>query len=110
MTKIHVALTEQQVRELSAIEEATDRPRTRILRRAVTEYLLRYREAHPEFAAKMGAPVELEKEFKHGIRVDTAIIGGMKTEVVITPEGWRMPRPDDYVQDGSAPSVLDEAE
>jgi len=102
MTKIHVALTEGQVKELSMIEEETDRPRTRIIRRAVLDYLKKYREEHPGFAERVGVPLEIEKELKPGLKTDVVIMRGVKHDVIILPDGsWRLPTADDYIEEGS---------
>jgi len=110
MTKIHVALTEAQVRELSMIEEDTDRPRTRIIRRAILDYLKKYREEHPGFAERVGSPLEIERELKPGLKTDVVLMRGVRHEVVLLPDGsWRLPTSDDYIEEGSSSkaSVLD---
>jgi len=101
MTKIHVALTEQQVRELTAIEALTDRPRTRIVRRAIGEYLERYRKANPDFCpvSPVGESVT-ERELKPGLKTDIMVIRGVKQEVIVTENGWRMPAAGDWVEEG----------
>jgi hypothetical protein len=60
---------------------------------------------------RVGAPLEIEREFKPGVRTDTVVIHGVKKEMVVTEDGgWRHPRPDDYVSEGSngQRSILDE--
>lgn len=113
-TKTNITLSAQQVKELNAIERETDRPRVRIIRRAIEEWLLRYRAANPEFAAKYKRdPEDDEVEpapFKAGIETDTVIIRGKKVEVVITSEGWRLPTPEDRESDpvsGKSVSILE---
>lgn len=106
MTKLHTALNEQQVLALSLIEKDTDLPRTRILRRAVTDYIKKYSENNPGFIERLGAPIEVEREFKPGLQTDIVVIRGIKKEVIVTTDGWRMPTPDDYVEEGSVVSRM----
>jgi len=96
--KVQASLLQYQVDELNAIERDTDRPRSRIIRRAVEEYLLKYRQEHPEFATKNPRPdnVVIERELKKNIQTDIVIIRGVKREVVITEDGWRSLTDDDY--------------
>ena len=65
---------------------------------AVEEYLLKYRQEHPEFATKNPRPdnVVIERELKKNIQTDIVIIRGVKREVVITEDGWRSLTDDDY--------------
>jgi len=110
MTKIHVALTPDQVRELTMIEEDTDRPRTRLVRRAIVDYLKKYRADNPGFAERVGVPLEIERELKPGLKTDIVVMRGVKHEVVILPDGsWRLPTADDYIEEGSssASSIID---
>lgn len=103
MTKVHVALTEDMVKELTMIEADTDRPRTRIIRRAVIDFLKKYREEHPGFAERVGVPLEIERELKDGLKTDTVIMRGVKHEVVILPDGsWRLPTADDYIEENGS--------
>ena len=109
MTKLHVALPEQMIKALSIIEDDTDRPRTRIIRRAVGDYLRKYAEATPGFTERVGVPIVVEKEFRPGLKTDVISIRGQKQTVVITDGGWRQPVPDDYIEiDSSLMSILDQ--
>ena len=108
MTKCNLALTHQQVKELNAIEKDTDRPRTRIIRRAIEEYLKRYRTTNPEFDARFprNESEPVDRDFRPGIQTDVVVIRGVKTEVVITPDGmWRKPVESDYVSETEEKSV-----
>jgi len=114
MAKAHIALTPQQVKELNAIERETDRPRTRIIRRAIEDYLTKYRNSNPDFAARFPRTpglIDTEREFKPGITTDIVVVRGKRTEMVVTPEGgWRMPTEDDYVKEGEVGqlSIIDQ--
>jgi len=110
MSKIHVALEEPQVRALTIIEAETDRPRTRIIRRAIVDYIKKYADANPGFMERVGTPIELEREFKPGVKTDVVIIHGVKKEMVVTEEGgWRNPVPSDYIdsEGNGKTSILD---
>ena len=111
MAKIHVALDAPQVAALTIIEADTDRPRTRIIRRAIVDYIKKYADANPGFMERVGTPIETEREFKPGVKTDTVVIHGMKKEMVVTADGgWRHPVASDYVEDGGASgqtSILD---
>lgn len=99
-TKINIGLMPHHVKELNAIERETDRPRTRIIKRAIEEYLLRYRAAHPEFAKRHPrVGVELvERDLKPGLQTDVVIMRGVRREVIMNPDGsWRLPTEDDYI-------------
>lgn len=112
MHKSQLTLTQQQIKELNAIERETDRPRTRIIRRAVEDYLMKYRAANPEFAAKFPRTPEasnFEREFKPGVETDFIAVRGKRTEVVVTPDGgWRLPTEEDYVKDEVQTSIFEE--
>ena len=118
MAKIHVALDEQQVKALTIIETETDRPRTRVIRRAIVDYIKKYATEYdknnpgtPCFMERVGTPIEVEKEFKPGVQTDVVIIHGIKKEMVVTEEGgWRHPVASDYVEEGQSgqTSILDE--
>jgi hypothetical protein len=97
--KMQLVLPQYQVTELNAIERETDRPRARLIRRAVEQFLLRYREDHPEFARKHPRAIEetIEKELKPGLVADVVIFKGIKREVIVTETGWRYATEDDYV-------------
>jgi predicted transcriptional regulator len=108
MLKTQLPLSEPMINALKHIETATDLPRTRIIRRAINEYIKRYAAANPDFAAKVEGTLESERVFKDGIVTDTLVAGGRKIEVVVTPNGWRMPTPDDYIEEkADLLSVLD---
>ena len=108
MTKVALALPEQMLMALALIEKDTDRPRTRIIRRAVSDYLRVYAQTHPDFLDRVGVPLIVEKEFKPGLKTDIISIRGQKHTVVITDGGWRQPVPDDYIEiNTTLLSVLD---
>jgi len=111
MTKVALALPEQMLMALALIEKDTDRPRTRIIRRAVSDYLRQYAAANPDFLERVGTPIVVEKEFRPDVRTDVVVIRGVKQTVVVTADGWRQPRPEDYTEvDGSLLSILDKDE
>ena len=96
---------------LALIEKDTDRPRTRIIRRAVSDYLRLYAAEHPDFIERVGVPLVVEKEFREGVKTDVVVIRGVKHTVVVTADGWRQPRPDDYTEvSTSLLSILDKDE
>ena len=96
--KMQLVLPQYQVVELNAIERETDRPRARLIRRAVEQFLLRYRTEHPDFARKHPRAVEeIERELKQGLTSDVIIIKGQKREVIITETGYRFVTEDDNV-------------
>lgn len=116
-SKINISLEEHQTKELNAIERDTDRPRPRIIRRAIEEYLLRYRAAHPDFAKRHPRTgIELvDRDLKPGLQSDYVIMRGVKRLVIIEDNGasWRVPTEEDYVplDLGAGPvggSVIDE--
>jgi hypothetical protein len=98
LVKGNISLTEYQVKELNAIEKETDRPRIRLIRRAIEEFLMRYREANPSFAARFPRAVNehIERELKPGLVLDTVIFKGVKRDVIVTETGWRYATDDDY--------------
>lgn len=109
MTKVALALPEQMLRALALIEEDTDRPRTRIIRRALGDFLRQYAKDNPGFMERVGTPTVVEKVFRSDIRTDVVMIRGAKQTVVVTEDGWRQPRPEDYVEvDNSLLSILDQ--
>jgi len=92
MMKSNLSLTPEQMEQINQIEKAEDRPRTRILRRAVEEYLQRYDKAHPGFFT-----IVPKRMLKEGLEVDTIAFRGKKTEVVFLADGsWRLPKEEDY--------------
>ena len=108
MTKIALALPEQMIRALAVVEQDTDRPRTRVIRRAVSDYLRDYAKAHPDFVERVGVPLVEEKEFRPGLQTDIVVIRGVKHTVVVTESGWRQVTPEDYVVvDNNLLSILD---
>ena len=110
-TKLNITLTPQHVKELNSIERDTDRPRSRVIRRAIEEYLLRYRNVNPEFAKRNPRDMTdmSERDLKPGLQSDIVVIRGMKKEVIITDTGWRIPVEDDYVpfEEAKVMSVID---
>lgn len=114
MHKCHTALNQQQVDALTIIEKDTDLPRTRIIRRAINDYIKKYSETNPGFIERLGAPIQIERELKPGLQLDTVLFRGQKKEVIVTADGWRFPTPDDYIEEGVAgsaslpKSILDE--
>lgn len=115
MEKVHVALEPNQVKALSLIEAETDRPRTRVIRRAVTDFLKKYADEHPGFLERVGGSIESEgeRELKPGLETDNVVIRGIKKLVIVTKDGWRNPTNEDYVDGGASAqpvqsSILDE--
>lgn len=105
MVKMHIAVTPEMAAEIAEIERREDRPRTRIMRRAVEDYLQRYREAHPDFS-----PGTAKRVLKAGLRTDVVISQGKRLEVIVLEGGgWRPIMEADYEMPGVAvqQSVLD---
>lgn len=108
MFKIALALPQQLVSAMAVIEQDTDRPRTRIIRRAVSDYIRMYAAEHPGFMERVGGPIEVERELKPGLKLDTISVNGKRQEVIVTDNGWRLPTPDDYVEEmRNLKSILD---
>lgn len=104
--KVGASFSPRQIAELDQVERETDLQRTRIIRRAVEEFLRKYRAEHPGFQERVGLPVT--REFKEGIETEEVVIRGKKTTVIMNPDGgWRMPVEDDYKGAPVSKSVLD---
>ena len=112
--KAHIVLTPDQIRNLDGIERETDRPRARIIRRAIDEYIHRFRKSNPDFAARHPLTPSIDntdRDFKPGVKTDVVVMGGKKIEVVVNPDGsWRRPVEEDYVPFGETGqmSIIDE--
>ena len=57
--KTYIAVPKEMLDQLTEIERLTDRPRTRVIRRAITDYIDRFREGNPEFATKFPKQEEI---------------------------------------------------
>lgn len=104
MVKMHATLTEEQAAAVEEIERREDRPRTRIMRRAIEEYIEKYRQMHPDFVVAGGTPERLLKE---SLQTDVVAIGGKKVVVILEGDGgWRKPVEEDYVTAEPTTSVI----
>ena len=107
LVKMNISLEPKQAAEIAEIEKREDRPRTRILRRAIEEYLAKYRAAHPDF--KVDGASGPTRMLKESLETDFVVMRGKRVEVVVLSDGtWRLPVDSDYEDSNSGGnSILD---